>query len=197
VDDRDGGYKVFRVLNTRGKEPNAHDIIKTDLFERAGFNVDEADAQSRTWAEHEALLGGSGFDDLLRQIRFIHDRSNKGDLISGYRKSNLGRMSPRTFLGTILPEYVSAYSQIRRGEIKLAGRSEEVNRFLTHLRTLDHHMWRAPALKFLVEFRNAPDMAPDFFRHLERIGFLMQLVVLNREQRNKRYRRCNGRPQAY
>jgi len=118
VDDRDGGYKVFRVLNTRGKEPNAHDIIKTDLFERAGFNVDEADAQSRIWAEHEALLGGSSFDDLLRQIRFIHDRSNKGDLVSGYRKSTLGRISPRTFLGEMLPKYVQAYNDINRGELK-------------------------------------------------------------------------------
>jgi len=189
VADRDGGYKVFRVLNTRGKEPNAHDIIKTDLFERAGFSVDEADEQSRIWAEHEALLGGSGFDDLLRQIRFIHDRSNKGDLVSGYRKSTLGRMSPRTFLDKMLPTYVRAYSQISRGRIEIEGLDETVNRYLTHLRTLDHHMWRAPALKFLVEYMDAPDMLPDFFRHLERLGFLMQLVVLNREQRNKRYRK--------
>lgn len=189
VDDRDGGYKVFRVLNTRGKEPNAHDIIKTDLFERAGFNVEEADLQSRIWAVHEAKLGGSGFDDLLRQIRFIHDRSNKGDLVSGYRKSNLGRISPRTFLGDILPGYVSAYQQLNQGKIELNGKSEIVNRHLNHLRTLDHQMWRAPALKFLVEYRDSPDMAPDFFWHLERIGFLMQLVVLNREQRNRRYRK--------
>lgn len=189
VDDRDGGYKVFRVLNTRGKEPNAHDIIKTDLFERAGFNIDEADQHSRIWAEHEALLGGASFDELLRQIRFIHDRSNKGDLVSGYRKSNLGRMSPRTFLTELLPEYVRAYGEINSGEISLNGASEAVNTSLSHLRTLDHYLWRAPALKFLVEYRNAPDMAPDFFWHLERLGFLMQLVVHNREQRNKRYRR--------
>ena len=189
VADRDGGYKVFRVLNTRGKEPNAHDIIKTDLFERAGFNVDEADAQSRTWAEHEALLGGSSFDDLLRQIRFIHDRSSKGDLVSGYRKSTLGRMSPRTFLNDILPKYVRAYSEINKGHIALNGASDEVNKSLQHLRTLDHYLWRAPALKFLVEYHDSPDMAPDFFRHLERLGFLMQLVVHNREQRNKRYRK--------
>jgi len=189
VDDRDGGYKVFRVLNTRGKAPNAHDIIKTDLFERAGFDVEEADAQSRIWAEHEALLGGSYFDDLLRQIRFIHDRSNKGDVVSGYRKSTLGRMSPRTFLAEILPEYVRAYSELNRGELKLNGSSEAANRSLSHLRTLDHYLWRAPALKFLVEFRNSPDMVPDFFWHLERLGFLMQLVVHNREQRNKRYRK--------
>lgn len=189
VDDRDGGYKVFRVLNTRGKEPNAHDIIKTDLFERAGFTVDEADEQSRIWAEHEAKLGGADFDDLLRQIRFIHDRSNKGDLVRGYRKSNLGRISPRTFLNEMLPGYVSAYRQINKGSVKLDQPSDQVDRYLNHLRTLDHQMWRGPALKFLVEYGDNTDMAADFFWHLERLGFLMQLVVLNREQRNRRYRK--------
>lgn len=189
VDDRDGGYKVFRVLNMRGKEPNAHDIIKTDLFERAGFTVNEADTQSRVWAEHEALLGGSSLDELLRQIRFIYDRSNKGDVVSGYRKSTLGRMSPKTFLNEILPKYVQAYDQINRGRITLPDVPEEANASLNHLRTLDHNLWRAPALKFLVEYHDAPDMMADFFWHLERIGFLLQLVVHNREQRNKRYRK--------
>ena len=187
VADRDAGYKVFRVLNMRGKEPNAHDIIKTDLFERGGLSMQEANQQSRKWAEHEAKLGGRNFDDLLRQIRFIHDRSNKGDLINGYRKSTLGRIAPLTFLNDVLPKYVAAYETINKAHSPSENRSFQ--RYLSHLLTLDHHMWRAPALKFLVEYGDAPDIADDFFRHLERLGFLMQLVVLNRDQRNKRYRK--------
>ena len=189
VADRDAGYKVFRVLNMRGREPNAHDIIKTDLFERGGFSMSEANEQSRKWAEHEAKLGGRSFDDLLRQIRFIYDKSNKGDLISGYRKSALGRTSPRTFLDDILPKYVTAYQTINKAHHHQDRSENKYQRFLSHLLTLDHQMWRAPALKFLVEFHDAPDLAEDFFRHLERLGFLMQLVVLNRDQRNKRYRK--------
>lgn len=189
VADRDAGYRVFRVLNTRGKEPNAHDIVKTDLFERAGFEVGEANEHSRLWAEHEALLGGSAFDDLLRQIRFIYDKSNKGDLVSGFRKSALGKIPPREFLTKILPEYVRAYKEINMGAIDLAARSEEVNMHLHRLRSLDHHAWRAPAIKFLVEKRGNPKLAADFFSNLERLGFVIQLIVHNRDQRNKRYRR--------
>ena len=189
VADRDAGYKVFRVLNMRGKEPNAHDIIKTDLFERGGFSMQEANEQSRKWAEHEAKLGGRNFDDLLRQIRFIYDRSNKGDLISGYRKSTLGRTSPRVFLDDILPKYVAAYETINTAHHQAKDDKQKYWEYLSHLLTLDHQMWRAPALKFLVEYPDATDLAEDFFRHLERLGFLMQLVVLNRDQRNKRYRK--------
>ena len=189
VADRGAGYKVFRILNMRGKEPNAHDIIKTDLFERGGFSMKEANAQSRKWAEHEAKLGGRIFDDLLRQIRFIYDRSNKGDLINGYRKSVLGRTSPRTFLDEILPKYVDAYQTMNQAHKEMEKGGKPFQKYLSHLLTLDHLMWRAPALKFLVEFHDSPDLADDFFRHLERLGFLMQLVVLNRDQRNKRYRK--------
>ena len=189
VADRDAGYKVFRVLNTRGKEPNAHDIIKTDLFERAGFSVSEADEQSRIWAEHEALLGGSAFDDLLRQIRFIYDKSIRGDLVSGFRKSALGRIPPRKFLSELLPKYVLAYSEINTGSIELGPDADAIQAHLHRLRSLDHHSWRAPAIFYLATRRDNPDGAEEFFRGLERLGFILQLVVPNREQRNKRYRR--------
>ncbi len=55
------------MLNTRGKEPDAHDIIKTELFQRAKFTDEEASAYAERWSEHEAALGGSAFDDLLRR----------------------------------------------------------------------------------------------------------------------------------
>lgn len=189
VADRDAGYKVFRVLNMRGKEPNSHDIIKTDLFERAGFDVEQADVHSRRWAEHEAVLGGSAFDDLLRQIRLVLDKSTKGDLVNGFRKSSLGKMAVETFLSDILPDYVQAYKEISEGCVEYGDRSDEINKYLNRLRSLDHHSWRAPAIQFLVSKRDAPDEAIEFFKYLERLGFVLQLVVHNREQRNKRYRR--------
>lgn len=189
VSDRDDGYRVFRVLNTRGKEPNPHDIVKTELFERAGFSVEEASDYSRIWAEHEALLGASPFNDLLRQIRFIFDKSNKGDLVSGFRKSSLGKMDPRHFLRDVLPKYVQAYKEISTGEVICDGKPSKAARHLHPLRSLDHQSWRAPALKFLVDNRNKEENTVQFFADLERLGFLMQLVIHNRDQRNKRYRR--------
>ena len=189
VADRDAGYRVFRVLNMRGKEPNAHDIVKTDLFERAGFSVSEANEHSRQWAEHEALLGGSAFDDLLRQIRVIYDKSNKGDLVSGFRKSALGKIPPREFLTSMLPDYVRAYKEINKGNVDLGAHSDEVNMHLHRLRSLDHQSWRAPALKFLVLKRKDTKLAAEFFRNLERLGFVIQLIIHNRDQRNRRYRK--------
>ncbi len=189
VQDRDMGYRVFRVLNTRGKEPNAHDIVKTELFERARFDVRDADRYAARWAEHEAKIGGAPFDDLLRQVRTLLDRSGKGDLITGYRKAILPKISARDFLDRHLPRYVSAYSEITLGHVDLGTASADVADYLNRMRALDHQSWRAPALKFLVEHRQRIDLAPEFFSLLERLSYAMQLIVPKKDQRDKRYRR--------
>lgn len=189
VADRDAGYKVFRVLNTRGKEPNSHDIIKTDLFERAKFDVNDANKYSTAWSEFEARLGGSGFDDLLRQIRFLYDRSSKGDLISGFQKAVLAKVKARAFLDDMLPKYVQAYEEISTGKVNFGAKSAEVARYLNRLRSLDHYVWRAAALKYLVEQRSTAEDAVEFFSGLERLAFTIMLVIHNRDQRNRRYRK--------
>jgi len=180
VNDKDQGFKVFRVLNTRGKEPDAHDIIKTELFQRARFTDKEAAKYSERWAEHEAALGGTAFDDLLRQIRSIYDKSGKGELVSAFNKTVVSRID-------LLPRYVEAYRLITTGEVPDGKYAKILGDKLNQMRALDQNSWRAPALKFLVE-RGADDpSAPEFFAKLERLAFVIMLVVTDRDQRNRRF----------
>jgi hypothetical protein len=189
VQDRDSGFRVFRVLNTRGKEPNAHDIIKTELFERAKFNVVEAEKFAEQWQEHEAFLGGNAFDDLLRQIRAMYDKSPKGELVAGFRKAVLTKIPPREFLTNILPSYVTAYGRITTGEVGDTPQAKEISKHLNRLRALEAHGWRAPAIKFMATRGPEDPSAPEFFKMLERLGYKIQLIVSDRDQRNKRYRK--------
>lgn len=189
VEDRDAGYKVFRVLNTRGKEPSSHDIIKTHLFERANFDIEQANTYSRAWSEYEARLGASGFDDLLRQIRFLYDRNSKGDLLTGFQKAVLSKSDPVAFLDDLLPKYVRAYEEISTGNIDYGAQSADVARYLNRLRSLDHYVWRSTALKYLVEQRGDAADAIEFFSNLERLAYTLMLIVHNRDQRAKRYRK--------
>ncbi len=190
VEDWDGGYNVFRVLNTRGKAPNSHDIIKTDLLQRSGLSIEEANHFSRQWAEHEARLGGSGLDDLLNQIRLLYSR-NSSVGPSGFRKAVLNRTDARTFLTTELPAYVDAYVAISTGEVDYGRHSAAIKIALNHLRLLDHHIWRAPALRFLVHCKGDANTALAFFTRLERVAFAMMLVITDRKQRVKRYGRIS------
>jgi hypothetical protein len=187
VDDREQGFKVFRVLNTRGKEPDAHDVIKTELFQRARFSPAEAERQSERWIEHEAALGGAAFDDLLRQIRAIYDRSSKGDVSVGFAKAVLGKTDARTFLETSLPVFVFAYRIVETGQIAPGLRNADtLTDKLNQLRALDQQTWRAPAIKFLVDYGIEHPQAPQFFAGLERLAYIIQLTTHDRDNRQRR-----------
>jgi hypothetical protein len=191
VNDKDQGFKVFRVLNTRGKEPGAHDIIKTELFQRSKFTAKEAAHYSERWAEHEAALGGSAFDDLLRQIRSIYDKSSKGELITGFLKNVIPKITARGFLDEILPRYVDAYKLITTASVDEGRHAKLISDKLNQMRALDQTSWRAPALKFLVEQGVDHDTAPEFFTKLERLSYIVMLVLTDRDQRSKRFHKIN------
>jgi len=189
VGNRDRGYQVYRVLNTRGREPNSHDIIKTELFEVARFDREAANAYSTQWAEYEARLGSDPLDDLLRQIRALYDRNAKGDLVSGFKRAVLGKIDPKDFMEIHLPAFVDAYVDLTTGRMGAVAVAKGINDYLNRMRALDHSGWKAPALKFLMERGVADDAAEDFFWGLERLAYVIQLVVHKREQRDRRYRR--------
>ncbi len=190
VEDWDGGYNVFRVLNTRGKAPNTHDIIKTDLLENAHLTPEEADAYSREWSEHESRLGGSGFDDLLNQISTLYARKTRKGA-SEFRKAVINRYSggTREFLSKELPAYVDAYVTISTGKGDFGTRTTEIIECLNHLRLIDHQLWRAPALKFLVSYDGNPDTAHAFFRGLERFAFGAMMAMTEQRSRQRRYQK--------
>lgn len=190
VEDWDGGYNVFRVLNTRGKAPNSHDIIKTDLLENANLTPKEADQFSREWSEHEARLSGSGFDDLLNQISTLYARKAKKGA-SEFRKAVINKTSggARQFLGKELPAYVDAYVTISTGEGQFGNMTQRVNECLNHLRLIDHQLWRAPALKFLVNHNGSPENAFAFFKSLERFAFGAMMAITDQRSRQRRYQK--------
>lgn len=194
VADWDAGYNVFRVLNTRGKEPSNADLIKTYLLERANLTAAEAADISRKWSEYEARIGESGFDDLLNQIRVIYNRkSKKGP--TEFRKHVLGwALTPKRikyFVNEELKSYVEAYVTISKGQARLGDLSDEIKIPLNHLRLIDHQIWRAPALSFLVNNPDDPERTFKFFRQLERFAFAMMMVVTDTKARQRRYGRIS------
>ncbi len=192
VGDKDQGFKVFRVLNTRGMEPTAHDIIKTELFQRAKFQPDEASKFDELWTGHESLLGGAAFDDLLRQIRSIYDKQlNKGDLVAGFQRLITSKWEPRKFLKDVLPAYVTAFQTVTTVEMEAVPHAARIADKLNQLRVLEQMNWRAPALKFIVECGLNHPNAPAFFEQLERLAYVLQLTQHDREARQKRFGRIS------
>ncbi|WP_300375986.1 DUF262 domain-containing HNH endonuclease family protein [Henriciella sp.] len=199
VPDWDGGYDVFRVLNTRGKAPNSHDIIKTEILQHANFSVEEAGHYAREWLDHEAALGGGGLDELLHIIRQLYSRNTKGKTANVFAKAVLSRVDPRTFIDSELPLYVEAYRVILRGDTDLGEYNEQLRATLNHLRLLDHQIWRVPAVAYLYHYPGNGVETLRFFQLLERLAFAMMLNFTTAGARQKRYQKLtqlilNGKP---
>ncbi|MDZ4761382.1 MAG: DUF262 domain-containing HNH endonuclease family protein [Alphaproteobacteria bacterium] len=183
------GYKVFLVLNQRGKPLSDHDILKSALFERAGFTDAEAIQHSTRWNEFANRLGSSAFEGMLKQIRFLYDRAMRGEFIDGLLHAIIPRMPVSAFINELLPRFVDAYDAIVHGNYERIDPGPEALRSLCFLRSIHHESWRAPAIKFLVENRNDKDAAARFFAGLERLAYMMQYSVKERDYRHKRYRK--------
>lgn len=189
VPDWDGGYEVFRVLNTRGKAPNSHDIVKTEILQHASFTEQEASRYAREWLEHEAKLGGGGLDDLLNIIRQLYSRNTKGKTANVFAKAVLTKTDPRVFVGEELPRYVEAYRVVLKGDPDFGPLTEAIRAPLNHLRLLDHQLWRVPAVAYLYKHPDDGEQALQFFQMLERLAYAMMLHFTTAGARQKRYQK--------
>lgn len=182
-------YKVFQSLNHRGRPLSDHDILKSALFERAGFKPEEAALQSRRWDAYTARLSDRGFGDMWKQVRSIYDRDSVGEMVSGLIGGITQRSSIGAFLDTRLPKFVEAYDAVINGKIDTIDLGEEARRRICFLRSIHHESWRAPAIRFLADYPYDHDMADRFFWALDRLAYAMQYSVKDRDYRHKRYRR--------
>lgn len=183
-------YKVFQSLNHRGRPLSDHDILKSALFERAGFSVEEAALQSRRWDAYTARLGDRAFGDMWKQIRSIYDREGIGELVSGLIGGIAAKkITIANFLDTRLPKFVEAYDAVVNGKTDTMDLGEEARRRICFLRSIHHESWRAPAIRFLAEYPYDRATADRFFWALDRLAYCMQYSVKDRDYRQKRYRR--------
>ncbi len=188
VEDRDMGYTVFRVLNTRGKQPSANDILKSELFELAGFSVDEAAIHSIDWNKFGRRLNSTGFDELLKFIWTLHGKPGD-DILSGYRDHIVPEMTARVFLEDMLPRYVDAFELILGLRLPGQGFPSGAWNHMLHLRSLEHSSWRIPVLKYMMSGDLSPDALERFFKRIERVAFTMQFIKPDGNFRLRRYNR--------
>ncbi|MEQ9315414.1 MAG: DUF262 domain-containing HNH endonuclease family protein [Henriciella sp.] len=189
VPDWNGGYDVFRVLNTRGKAPNSHDIVKTEILQKAELPAEEASAYARQWLDHEATLGGGGLDELMNIIRQLYTKNPKGKTANEFAKNVLSKTDPKTFLDKDLPRFVEAFRMVLKGDPDYGEHSAAIKEPLDHLRLIDHSLWKVPAVAYIYHKPDDGAKALEFFGKLERFAYVMMLHVTDRGARAKRYQK--------
>ena len=180
--------RIFTVLNARGMDLIATDILKADLLERAG-EARENELSIR-WEEIEVALGRDLFSDLFTHIRMIFQREKpRSALETGFREFVPPfQGDPGDFISNTLERYADAL-------ILTEDREKFKNKFgaqsaalLQSLNRLDNKDWVPPLLLRLVQYASNEQVnIPDFISKLERLAYYLFVTRSDVNARMFRY----------
>ena len=180
--------RIFTVLNARGMDLNATDILKADLLERAG-QAQEEDLSTR-WEDIEHALDRDLFNDLFTHIRMIYQREKpRSALEVGFREFVPPYSGdPDIFISNTLEPYAEACLLEEDSNRFQAQFGAPTAALLQSLNRLDNKDWIPPLLLQLVRYaaNRQVDMA-EFVRKLERLAYYLFVTRADVNTRMSRY----------
>jgi hypothetical protein len=180
-------YRIFSVMNDRGMDLSATDILKADII---GAISDEQarEVYAQIWESEEEDLGRDGFRELFAHIRTIYSKTKpQKTLLEEFRDSVQPTANPKHFIEHILLPYSNAYEYIRTTSYASVQRAEEVNNLFKWLNKIDNFDWLPPAILFLSRNLSNPDELVRFFSDLERLAAGMMITRITLNDRLRRY----------
>lgn len=189
--DLDSAYRIFGVLNSRGLDLTATDILKAEII--GGIEPKDRDAYTEKWEDAEEDLGRDEFGDLFSHIRMVYRKAKpKGTLLKEFKEHVAPAQQPRRFVDEILLPMAQAFGELRDADYASQRHAEQVNEHLRWLNRLEYNDWVPPSLVFFVRHRQQPDTVLSFFRDLERLGYSMLVRKTGANDRIERFSALTG-----
>lgn len=178
--DFDSAYRIFGVMNSRGLDLTATDILKADII--GALPENERGKYNDEWEDEEAALGRAAFNDLFSHIRMVYRKSKpQGGLLKEFRTHVLESLSPKAFIEDVLTPMSQAYAVINAADYSSPELAEKVNATLRWLNHIEFKDWMPPALAFFVRHGEDPAVLLRFLQDLERLTYsmLIRKVAIN------------------
>lgn len=180
--------RIFTVLNARGMDLLATDILKADLLERAG--EENEDHLSKRWEDIEVALERSKFSDLFTHIRMIFERDKpRTALENGFPEQvTVFRDDPGDFMDSVLEPYADAFVLSQNDAELRAQFGAKTADLVRSLERLDNKDWLPPLLLCLRQSKEGKrDNVPDIVFQLERLAYYHFMVRADVNARMSRY----------
>lgn len=172
--DIDSAYRIFSVMNDRGLDLTATDIMKSNII--GGIPDREKQKYTDKWEDIEESIGRDSFSDLFSHIRMIYRRSKpQGTLVKEFNDHVRPSEHPRKFIDKTLIPFSEAYTNILLENFASEENTDEINGKMRWLNRIDNFDWIPPAIYYLSENRNRPSELFVFFQKLERLASCMMV----------------------
>lgn len=180
--------RIFTVLNARGMDLSATDILKADLLERVGEAKESS--LSQRWEDIEVAIGRDKFSDLFNHIRMIFERDKpRSALENGFPDQvPTFKSDPIGFVDKVLEPYADAFSLSSDDQAIRKRYGATTADLISSLERLDNKDWLPPLLLCLRRSsENKSVNVPDIVFKLERLAYYLFMVRADVNERMSRY----------
>ena len=186
--DRTSAHRIFSVLNARGLNLDATDILKADIL---GYVPSNREAEyTRKWEDLEEDLGRDSFRNLFAHMYVIynHNRYHR-ELAEAFRldvleKNELGGMR---FVDDVLEPHADGYQVVSKGMYDGTGDADSVNLYLQYLGWLDNEDWIPPVMAFYHRNKDDGTALLKFLKDFDRLAYGLFILRIRRDPRINRY----------
>jgi hypothetical protein len=181
-------YRIFSVLNTRGLDLSATDILKAQII--GGIPEVKRNTFTKKWEDTEEDLGRDQFGELFSHIRMVYRKAKPhSTLLEEFKEHVIKDMEPEHFITEVLVPMATVYEELTDEAYSSSELAERVNELLKWLNRLGFNDWIPPALAFATRFRSQPMMMEIFFKDLERLAYSMLINNAGVNERIERFSR--------
>jgi Protein of unknown function (DUF1524) len=186
--DLDSAYRIFSVLNSRGLDLTATDILKAEII--GEVPEQQREMYTKKWEDTEDDLGREPFSDLFGHIRMVYRKAKpQGTLLREFNDHVRGSYPAAALIDKIVIPMAEVFQELTDSAYTSTERAEQVNSSLKWLNRLAFNDWVPPALAFAVRGGNEPGMMESFFRDLERLAYSMLITGAGINERIDRFSR--------
>lgn len=184
--DLDSAFRIFGVMNSRGLDLTATDILKADIL--SALDSSKEATYSTIWETLEADMGQDEFGTLFSHIRMVYRKAKpQGTLLKEFKEHVLKHTSAQAFMDDILQPMAQAFTCIKGADYASTQLAESINAQLRWLNKLEFQDWVPPALAFFVRHEQDPETLLRFLQDLERLAYAMLVRKAGVNERIERF----------
>ena len=185
--DMSSAYRIFSVMNDRGRDLEPTDILKAEIVGKIVIGQQE---YSDKWEDIEQELGRDRFGDLFVHIRMVCAKAKaRRNLQDEFRDFVLKERSGADFIDHTLEPYADAYERVLGISDEHPADAGKFGAYLGHMRRLDNRDWIPPAMAFFHRNPNNQEQLAIFVKDLERLAYGLFIQRANINERISRYAR--------
>ena len=182
-DDIDRAYRMFIVLNERGKSLQRNDILKADVVSRLASP--DLSWAVKAWDDTSEELGDD-FETFFSHMRTIYGHS-RNQVVSAVRAVVQEEGGAANFIKNALMPLSETFAAIRKNDHSVAGLTPRMRWYLHYLNRHSEGDWAPAAMLALRNRLDDPAGTEQLLSEIDRLAHLLRLLCLGAGRRSKRF----------